>query len=42
MIMKPLNGYGGSGVIVLERDAQSNTNSLLDFYIDGKMEKPTM
>jgi len=36
MIMKPLNGYGGSGVIVLERDAQSNTNSLLDFYIDGK------
>jgi glutathione synthase len=36
MIMKPLNGYGGSGVIVLERDARSNTNSLLDFYIDGK------
>lgn len=36
MIMKPLNGYGGSGVIVLERGAMSNVNSLLDFYITGK------
>ena len=36
MIMKPLNGYGGSGVIVLERGARSNVNSLLDFYIQGK------
>lgn len=36
MIMKPLNGYGGSGVIVLEKSASSNINSLLDFYITGK------
>lgn len=36
MIMKPLNGYGGSGVIVLEKSAKSNVNSLLDFYISGK------
>ncbi|NER16523.1 glutathione synthase [Spongiivirga citrea] len=36
MIMKPLNGYGGSGVILLEKSALSNINSLLDFYIDNK------
>lgn len=36
MIMKPLNGYGGSGVIVLEKSARSNVSSLLDFYITGK------
>jgi len=36
MIMKPLNGFGGSGVIVLETGASSNVNSLLDFYITGK------
>jgi glutathione synthase len=35
MILKPLNGFGGSGVIVLEKSAKSNTNSLLDFYIDN-------
>ena len=33
MIMKPLNGYGGSGVIVLEKGADKNISSLLDFYI---------
>ena len=33
MILKPLDGSGGRGVIVLEKDAQSNVNSLLDFYI---------
>jgi glutathione synthase len=33
MILKPLNGFGGSGVIVLERGASQNINSLLDFYI---------
>lgn len=38
MIMKPLNGFGGSGVIVLEPDAHQNVNSLLDFYIDGRGE----
>lgn len=34
MILKPLDGSGGRGVIVLEKSAQSNINSLLDFYID--------
>jgi len=33
MIMKPLNGFGGSGVIVLEKGASSNISSLLDFYV---------
>ncbi len=36
MIMKPLNGYGGSGVIMIEKTAMGNVNSLLDFYIDNK------
>jgi glutathione synthase len=36
MILKPLNGYGGRGVIVIERSATQNINSLLDFYIDNK------
>jgi glutathione synthase len=35
MIMKPLDGYGGSGVIVIEKSARQNINSLLDFYIGG-------
>lgn len=38
MILKPLNGHGGSGVIILEKNADKNINSLLDFYIDGKHE----
>jgi glutathione synthase len=33
MILKPLNGYGGSGVILIEKSAMNNINSLLDFYI---------
>jgi glutathione synthase len=33
MILKPLNGYGGSGVILIEKSAMSSINSLLDFYI---------
>jgi glutathione synthase len=36
MILKPLDGSGGRGVIVLEKSAKSNINSLLDFYIDDK------
>lgn len=39
MIMKPLNGFGGSGVIVIEKGATMNINSLLDFYISGKGEE---
>jgi glutathione synthase len=34
MIMKPLDGYGGSGVIVIETAAMHNIRSLLDFYIN--------
>jgi glutathione synthase len=34
MIMKPLDGYGGSGVIVIEKSAMANIKSLLDFYIN--------
>ncbi len=33
MIMKPLNGYGGKGVILVEKSAKSSVKSLLDFYI---------
>jgi glutathione synthase len=39
MILKPLNGYGGSGVIVLEKRAKSNISSLLDFYINSNVGK---
>ena len=39
MILKPLDGSGGKGVIVLERNARSNINSLLDFYIDETGDK---
>jgi len=35
MILKPLDGSGGRGVIVLEKNAKENINSLLDFYIDS-------
>jgi glutathione synthase len=31
--MKPLNGFGGQGVIVIEKSARQNFKSLLDFYI---------
>jgi glutathione synthase len=34
MILKPLDGSGGRGVIVLEKNARENINSLLDFYIE--------
>ncbi|MBU2651966.1 MAG: glutathione synthase [Bacteroidetes bacterium] len=40
MILKPLNGFGGSGVIVIEKNAMQNINSLLDFYIGGN-ERPS-
>ncbi len=35
MILKPLNGYGGSGVILIEKSAMSNIKSLLDFYVSN-------
>ena len=38
MILKPFGGYGGQGVIVLEKSALQNINSLLDFYISGTKE----
>ncbi|NER13671.1 glutathione synthase [Leptobacterium flavescens] len=39
MILKPLDGYGGSGVIVLEKEASQSINSLLDFYINTDREQ---
>lgn len=36
MILKPLDGFGGRGVIVIEKTATQNINSLLDFYINSK------
>ena len=33
MILKPLNGFGGSGVILIEKSAMSSVKSLLDFYV---------
>lgn len=35
MILKPLNGFGGSGVILIEKSAMNNINSLLDFYVNS-------
>ena len=35
MIMKPLDGFGGRGVIVVEKNARQSFRSLLDFYIGG-------
>lgn len=39
MIMKPLDGYGGSGVIVIEKSAMANIKSLLDFYVNRTKDK---
>lgn len=36
MIMKPLDGYGGRGVILIEKHAQQNFRSLLDYYINNR------
>lgn len=36
MIMKPLEGYGGQGVILIEKQAQQSFHSLLEFYINSK------
>ncbi len=36
MIMKPLDGYGGKGVILIEKHAQQNFRSLLDYYINNR------
>lgn len=39
MILKPLDGFGGSGVIVIEKSAMHNIRSLLDFYINPDKNK---
>jgi len=39
MILKPLDGYGGSGVILLEKKAAASVSSLLDFYINGQSQQ---
>ncbi len=36
MILKPLNGFGGSGVILIEKSAMKSINSLIDFYITSQ------
>lgn len=35
MIMKPLDGYGGQGVILVEKNAHKSFRSLLEFYINS-------
>ncbi len=35
MILKPLDGYGGSGVIVVEKQAIDSFRSLVEFYINS-------
>ena len=35
MIMKPLDGFGGQGVILVEKHAQKSFHSLLEFYINS-------
>ncbi len=37
--MKPLNGFGGEGVIVIEKSASESFRSLLEFYIGGGNDK---
>ena len=32
-VLKPLDGFGGSGVILLEKTAMTNVRSILEFYI---------
>ena len=38
-VLKPLDGYGGQGVILIEKSAMGNVRSLLDFYIGGREKK---
>jgi glutathione synthase len=35
MIMKPLDGYGGKGVIIVEKSSSKSIRSLLDFYVNN-------
>ncbi len=35
MILKPVAGYGGCGVILLEKSARKNLRSILEFYTNG-------
>lgn len=41
MILKPLTGFGGQGVIVVEKHAIHSFRSLLDYYIGGNGNKVT-
>ncbi len=41
MIMKPLDGYGGRGVIIIEKSASNNIKSLLDFYVNQSSREGT-
>jgi glutathione synthase len=39
MILKPLDGFGGKGIIVIEKSAMHNIKSLLEFYIFGSRDQ---
>jgi glutathione synthase len=38
MILKPLNGYGGQGVIIVDKKSRSSFRSLLDFYLGANAD----
>ncbi len=40
MVMKPLHGHGGHGVIKVSNRDQENLNSLLHFYIQSRLPYP--
>jgi len=39
MILKPLNGFGGQGVIIVEKKSKSSFRSLLDFYLGANSDQ---
>ncbi|HAT86390.1 MAG TPA: glutathione synthase [Rhizobiales bacterium] len=39
MILKPLGGYGGKGVIIVEKSSLASFRSLLDFYLGANNEQ---
>ncbi|WP_198662930.1 glutathione synthetase [Cohaesibacter intestini] len=39
MILKPLRGYGGQGVIIVEKGSRASFRSLLDFYLGASNDQ---
>ncbi len=39
MILKPLGGYGGQGVIIVEKGSRASFRSLLDFYLGANNDQ---